>query len=99
MYIIDLLGGLYRSNINSSDEQVLFPNLGDLTGVALIAEGLNKVLECCLQWWPLRSLVTLTSITDSLLSQRTQPKTYVATFLAKFFGVLTYEPPLTRCCR
>ncbi|MCJ1319172.1 hypothetical protein MMC15_004505 [Xylographa vitiligo] len=39
MYVTDLLGGLYRANMDGSEEKVLFPDLGDLTGVAVIAAG------------------------------------------------------------
>ncbi|KAK9330756.1 hypothetical protein V1520DRAFT_106938 [Lipomyces starkeyi] len=36
MYMTDLGGSLYTANLDGSDEQVLFPNLGDLTGVASV---------------------------------------------------------------
>jgi hypothetical protein len=35
MYITDLLGGVYRANLDGSDERVLFPDLGTVTGIAL----------------------------------------------------------------
>ena len=36
MYMADLNGSLYSANLDGSEEQVLFPNLGDLTGVACV---------------------------------------------------------------
>jgi hypothetical protein len=35
MYITDLLGGVYRANLDGSDERVLLPDLGTVTGIAL----------------------------------------------------------------
>lgn len=35
MYITNLLGGVYRANMDGSDEQVLFPDLGTVTGISL----------------------------------------------------------------
>jgi hypothetical protein len=35
MYITDLLGGVYRANLDGSDEKVLFPDLGTVTGIAI----------------------------------------------------------------
>ena len=35
MYITDLLGGVYRANLDGSNERVLFPDLGTVTGIAL----------------------------------------------------------------
>jgi hypothetical protein len=35
MYITDLLGGVYRANLDGSEEKVLFPDLGTVTGIAL----------------------------------------------------------------
>ena len=35
MYITDLLGGVYRANLDGSDEKVLFSDLGTVTGVAV----------------------------------------------------------------
>jgi len=35
IYITDLLRGVYRANMDGSDEQVLFPDLGTVTGIAL----------------------------------------------------------------
>jgi len=35
MYITDLLGGVYRANLDGSDEKALFPDLGTVTGIAL----------------------------------------------------------------
>lgn len=35
MFITDLLGGVYRANLDGSHEQVLFPDLGTVTGIAL----------------------------------------------------------------
>ena len=35
MYITDLLGGVYRANLDGSDERVLFSDLGTVTGIAL----------------------------------------------------------------
>lgn len=37
MFITDLLGGVYRTNLDGSSEQVLFADLGTITGIALIA--------------------------------------------------------------
>lgn len=36
MYFTDLSGGLYTANVDGSDEQVIFPNMGDLTGVVCV---------------------------------------------------------------
>ena len=33
MYFTDLLGAVYTSKMNGSDEKVLHPDLGDLTGI------------------------------------------------------------------
>lgn len=38
MYMTDLGGSLYSSNLDGSGEEVLFPNLGDLTGIACVVE-------------------------------------------------------------
>jgi len=35
MYITDLLGGVYRANLDGSDERVLFPDLGTVTGITV----------------------------------------------------------------
>jgi hypothetical protein len=35
MYITDLLGGVYRANLDGSDEKVLIPDLGTVTGIAI----------------------------------------------------------------
>lgn len=35
MYVTDLLGGVYRANLDGSDEKVLFPDLGTVTGIAI----------------------------------------------------------------
>ncbi len=35
MYITDLLGGVYRANLDGTDERVLFPDLGTVTGIAI----------------------------------------------------------------
>jgi hypothetical protein len=35
MFITDLLGGVYRANLDGSDEKVLFPDLGTVTGIAI----------------------------------------------------------------
>ncbi|RFU32130.1 hypothetical protein B7463_g4213, partial [Scytalidium lignicola] len=37
MYMTDLGGGLYTANLDGSGEQVLFSDLGDLTGIACVA--------------------------------------------------------------
>jgi len=35
MYITDLLGGVYRANLDGTGEKVLFPDLGTVTGIAI----------------------------------------------------------------
>ena len=35
MYITDLLGGVYRADLDGSDEKVLIPDLGIVTGIAI----------------------------------------------------------------
>ncbi|RDW83308.1 hypothetical protein BP5796_04799 [Coleophoma crateriformis] len=35
MYITDLLGGVYRADLDGKNEAVLFPDMGTLTGIAL----------------------------------------------------------------
>jgi hypothetical protein len=35
MFITDLLGGVYRANLDGTEEQVLFPDLGTVTGIAI----------------------------------------------------------------
>jgi hypothetical protein len=35
MFITDLLGGVYRANLDGSEEKVLIPDLGTVTGIAM----------------------------------------------------------------
>jgi hypothetical protein len=35
MFITDLLGGIYRANMDGSEEKVLIPDLGTVTGIAI----------------------------------------------------------------
>jgi hypothetical protein len=36
MYMTDFLGGVYRANLDGSDERVLIPDLGTVTGISII---------------------------------------------------------------
>jgi hypothetical protein len=35
MFITDLLGGVYSANMDGTNEKVLFPDLGTVTGIAI----------------------------------------------------------------
>lgn len=35
MYITDLLGGVYRADLDGKNERVLFADLGTVTGIAI----------------------------------------------------------------